>query len=168
MPICMLIRFIHFQLCDSMDYSPPGSSVHGIFQAGILERVAISFSRGFSPLRNQTHISCIADGFFTTEPPEKPPKCIENVYTAYKQPKITRVNCLKTHESRISILALPSAGLFHISTVHWHNFSIRQKCVTSLALSIFCFACIIYSDILGMLSTDGKIWVEFVYLSHIS
>ena len=34
-------------LCDPMDCSPPGSSVHGIFQARILEWVAISFSRGF-------------------------------------------------------------------------------------------------------------------------
>ena len=31
-------------LCDPVDYSPPGSSVHGIFQASILERFAISFS----------------------------------------------------------------------------------------------------------------------------
>ena len=34
--------------CNPLDYSPPGSSVHGIFQAGILEWVAISSSRGFS------------------------------------------------------------------------------------------------------------------------
>ena len=33
-------------LCDTIDCSPPGSSVHGISQAGILEWVAISFSRG--------------------------------------------------------------------------------------------------------------------------
>ena len=33
-------------LCNPVDYSPPGSFVHGIFQAGILEWVAISFSRG--------------------------------------------------------------------------------------------------------------------------
>ena len=33
-------------LCDPMDYSPPGSSVHGILQTRILEWVAISFSRG--------------------------------------------------------------------------------------------------------------------------
>ena len=37
------------QLCNPMDYSPPGSSVSGIFQARILERVAISFSGGSSP-----------------------------------------------------------------------------------------------------------------------
>ena len=35
-------------LCDPMDWSLPGSSVHGIFQAGVLEWVPISFSRGSS------------------------------------------------------------------------------------------------------------------------
>ena len=35
-------------LCDPMDVSPPGSSVHGILQAQILEWVAMSFSRGYS------------------------------------------------------------------------------------------------------------------------
>ena len=49
------------QLCDPMDTcSLPGSSVHGIFLAGILEWVAISFSRGSSQPRDQTQISGIA------------------------------------------------------------------------------------------------------------
>ena len=39
-------------LCDPMDCSPPGSSVHGIFQARVLEWVAISFSRGSSQPRD--------------------------------------------------------------------------------------------------------------------
>ena len=39
--------------------SPPGSSIHGISQARILKWVAISFSRGYSWLRDQTHVSCI-------------------------------------------------------------------------------------------------------------
>ena len=50
-------------LRNSMDRSPPGSSVHGISQARILEWVAICFSRGSSQHRAQTHISqvtCIA------------------------------------------------------------------------------------------------------------
>ena len=55
-------------LCDPMDCSPPGSSVHGILQARILERVAIpfciSFSRGSSRPRDQTQVSCFAGGFF--------------------------------------------------------------------------------------------------------
>ena len=52
-------------LCDPMDYSPPGSSVHGILQARVPEWVAISFSRGSSWPRDQTWVSCIARGFFT-------------------------------------------------------------------------------------------------------
>ena len=52
-------------LCNPIDYSLPGSSVHGISQARILEWVATSFSRGPSLSRDQTCISCIAGGFFT-------------------------------------------------------------------------------------------------------
>ena len=48
-----------------MDYSPPSSSVHGIFPARILEWVAISFSRGSSQPRDQTQVSCITGSFFT-------------------------------------------------------------------------------------------------------
>ena len=55
-----------------MDCSPPGSSVHGILQARILEWVAISFSRGSSWSRYQIHVCCIAGRFFTAEPSEIP------------------------------------------------------------------------------------------------
>ena len=48
-------------LCEPMDYSLPGSSVHGIFQGRILEWAAISSSRGPSQSRDQNCISCIAD-----------------------------------------------------------------------------------------------------------
>ena len=52
-------------LCDSMDCSLPGSSVHGIFQAIVLEWIAISFSKGSSQPRDQTRVSCITDRRFT-------------------------------------------------------------------------------------------------------
>ena len=52
-------------LCDPMNCCPPGSSVHGILQARILEWVAISFSRRSSQSRDQTLVSCIAGRFFT-------------------------------------------------------------------------------------------------------
>ena len=52
-------------LCDPMDCHPPGSSVHEIFQARILEWVAISFSRGSSQPRDRTWVSCTAGKFFT-------------------------------------------------------------------------------------------------------
>ena len=51
-------------LCDPMDCSPPGSSVYGILQAGILEWAAIAFSRGSSRPRDWTQVSCIAARFF--------------------------------------------------------------------------------------------------------
>ena len=58
-------------LGNSMDCSPPGSSAHGVFQAWILEWVAISSSRGPSWSRDWASVSwvsCIASGIFTTEP----------------------------------------------------------------------------------------------------
>ena len=55
-------------LCDPVDCSPPGSSVHGILQAGILEWVAISFSRGSSRPRNRNCVSCTTGRFFSAEP----------------------------------------------------------------------------------------------------
>ena len=52
-------------VCDTMDCSPLGSSVHGILQARILEGVAIPFSTGSSRPRDWTHVSCTAGRFFT-------------------------------------------------------------------------------------------------------
>ena len=52
-------------LCDSMDCSLPGSSVHRISQARILESVNSRFSRGSSQTRDQTQVSWIAGRFFT-------------------------------------------------------------------------------------------------------
>ena len=52
-------------LCDPMDCSPPGFSIHGIFQAWVLEWVAIFFSRGSSRPRDWTQVSCIACRCFT-------------------------------------------------------------------------------------------------------
>ena len=52
-------------LCDPMDCTPPGFSVHGILQARIREWVAILFSRGSSQPRDWTWVSHIAGRFFT-------------------------------------------------------------------------------------------------------
>ena len=48
-------------LCDLMDYSPPGSSVHEILQARTLEWIVIPSSRGFSQFKDQTHVSCLGE-----------------------------------------------------------------------------------------------------------
>ena len=61
-------------LGDPTDCSPPGSSVRGIFQARILEWVAISFSRDLPPKikRESLATPVLAGGFFTTALPGKP------------------------------------------------------------------------------------------------
>ena len=58
MPLCYAQS--RLVLCGPKDCSPAGSSVHGIFQTRILERVAISFSRGSSQPRDQTPVSCVS------------------------------------------------------------------------------------------------------------
>ena len=62
----------HVPLCDPMDCSLPGSSVHRIFQARIMEWVAMPSSRGSSQPRDGTWVSCTEGRFFTTEPPGNP------------------------------------------------------------------------------------------------
>ena len=50
----------YLTLCNPMDYSPPGSSIHGISQARTLEWVATSSSRGSSWPRDWTYVSCVS------------------------------------------------------------------------------------------------------------
>ena len=67
---CLIIQSCQ-TLYNPMDCSLPGSSVHGILQARILEWVAISSSRGSSQPRDRTRVSHTTGIFFTTEPPGK-------------------------------------------------------------------------------------------------
>ena len=62
--------------CHPMDYSPPGSSVHGILPARILEWVAMPPSRGSSQEGDRTCVSRLAGAFLTTEPPGKAPHAL--------------------------------------------------------------------------------------------
>ena len=57
----MKVTQLCLTVCNPIDYT-----VHGIFQARILEWVAFLFSRGSSQPRDQTQVSCIGSGFFTT------------------------------------------------------------------------------------------------------
>ena len=59
-------------LCDSMNCSPPGSSIHGILQARILGWVAMLPRSGIFPTQESNLVSCIAGGFFTAKPLGKP------------------------------------------------------------------------------------------------
>ena len=74
-------------LCDPMDCSPPGFSIHGIFQERILEWVAISFPRGSSQARDQTQVSHIVGRRLTLW-------AIREVLRDPKQSTKDRPNCL--------------------------------------------------------------------------
>ena len=80
-------------LCNPMDCNPAVSSVQEIFQARILEQVAMSYSTGSSWPKDRTHISCVSCIsrwiFFTTTPPGKPhilstPKVITNASPSWR------------------------------------------------------------------------------------
>ena len=65
LPLCVH-TLSHLTLCDPVDCSPPGSFVHRISQARILEWISMPSSRGSSWPRDQTFVACIAGRFFTT------------------------------------------------------------------------------------------------------
>ena len=65
-------KVLKLSLCYSMDCSLPGSSVHGILQAGILEWIAVPFSRGSSQPRNQTWSPTLQVDSLSAEPQGKP------------------------------------------------------------------------------------------------
>ena len=63
--VCVLVAQSCTTLCESMDCSPQGFSVHGILQARLLEWVDMPFSRGSSQPRDRAQVSHIAGRFFT-------------------------------------------------------------------------------------------------------
>ena len=67
-----LATFHKLRIPDIFNRHSPGSSVHGIPWARILEWVAIPFSRDSSQPRDQTRVTLITGGLFTAEPPGKP------------------------------------------------------------------------------------------------
>ena len=99
-------------LCDPLDCSLPGSSVHGILQDRILEWAAISFSRKSSWIRDQSWVSCIAGGFFA----------IWAIREALWIPKLTsnsiwlKWNLLKSHQHLSSSQRSLAQCLVHPST----------------------------------------------------
>ena len=115
----MSVAQLHLTLCDPLDCSLPCSSVHGNSQARIVEWVAISFFRGSSWPQDWTCvscISCIAGGFFTTEPSRKPHKDLFEVSIIKKQLHLKIGVRAKSLKSCLTLL-WPS-GLPPDSSVH--------------------------------------------------
>ena len=120
---CVCAKSLHscLTLCDLMDCSPPGSSVHGILQARAPEWAAMPSSRGSSWPRKWTQISCnscIAGRFFATQPPRKPifPKYI---FPTYIYPKYNSF-ISKRYGSNDGV------GIGAIFTIYHRNLSTKQ------------------------------------------
>ena len=99
--VCVLVAQSCPTLWDPMDYSPPGSSVHGILQARILEWGAISFSRDLLDPRIEPRFPwspAVAGRFFTVWAPGKP-QCISTWMLSSPWPSLV-------HKMEIFIQAL--------------------------------------------------------------
>ena len=126
-------------LCNPMDCSPRGSSVHGIFQARMLEWVAISFSRGSSRPRDRTWVSCTAGRFVTIWATR------ENPYITHL---LSRSSLIFTLHWSISVDCL----LHDCSPLHnhidWSHFKFMTWWVLNAALQLHCL-----HDLLPFLSS---------------
>ena len=102
-------------LCNPVDCSLPGSSVHGILQARILEWVAISFSRGSSRPRDQTRVSRTGGRHVNLWATRK-----ANIYT------IDAIKCSKCHVANQSTgLFIDSFKKFCTPVVCWGSFQLQ-------------------------------------------
>ena len=70
--VTVLVVPLYLTLCDPIDRSPPGSSVHGILQARTLEGVAIPFSRDLPDPGIKPGSPALQSDSIPSEPPEKP------------------------------------------------------------------------------------------------
>ena len=108
---------------------PPGSSVHGILQARILQWVAISFSRGSSQPRDQTQVSCIAGRRFNLWATREGPLVVFN----FIQNNFVRLYSESCH------IACFLKKLFKIVEFLYSHFNIKDRRKKSNIFSILCF-----------------------------
>ena len=95
-------RSVMSGLCDPVDCSLPGSSIHGIFQARILEWVAISFSRRSSRPRDWTQVSRIVGRCFTIWTTREVPK-VEGITTKTSKKLCWELSTLRSPEATLGI-----------------------------------------------------------------
>ena len=122
----VLVARLCLTLCDSMDCSPPDSSVHGIFQARILRWVSISFSWGSSWPRDQTQVSSITGRFFTIWATQKAlrRKAMTNLDSVLKSKDITLLTNVN----------VAKAMVFPVVTCRCESWIIKSWCFWTVML----------------------------------
>ena len=124
-------------LCDPMDCNLPGSFVHGIFQARVLEWVAVSFSRGSSQSGDWTQVSRIAGRSFTVwatreDYNDHVTNCPEATVLLRVWFRRERVYPLPLWRSSVLTALRPEQGCTADSWVHWraHYLVSMLNCIT--------------------------------------
>ena len=119
-------------LCNPTDCSLPGSSVHGIFQTRILERVAISFSRGSSRPRDRTWVSCFVGRRFYCLSHQGSQTTRHNLVTEHKMmpnqpPMVISYPCLcmyfRCHYELMDIFSKYISFLFILNNVPFYGYT---------------------------------------------
>ena len=133
--MCVHVQLVP-TLCNPMDCGLPGSSVHGIFQARILEWVAIFYSRGiFLSQGSKPESPALADRFITTVPPEKniarKIKYISVQFSSVTQSCLT----LRPHELQHARLPCPSST----PGVHPNSCASSRWCHPAISSSVIPF-----------------------------
>ena len=159
--VCAHARsFSCVRLCNAVDCSPPGPSVHVIILARILECVVISFHRFCSQPRNWTCVSWIARRLFTTEPPGKPLPLPGNCRLDWlRQPSPTQnLRGFQAPAAAREVLTLEAGVL--ASLISCLSFG-----TLTCSLFLTCFLNILMSPHLGIqeeyLVTAGGVWCWF-------
>ena len=131
----VLVAQSHLTLWNPMDYSPPGSSVHGILQARILEWVSIPFSRGSSWPRYWIHVSCVAGRFFTAEPSKMQIVFLSLFWSCWHDPSAP------WYPSLLSVDNMFQAHLTYL-LYQTRNQSFIQTSLTAFS-GIWCYRCLL-------------------------
>ena len=114
--VCVLVAQLCLTLCDPMNCSPPGSSVHGMLQARTLEKVAIPFSRASFQPRDWSQVSCIEGRLFTIW------AIREALPIIHKSIKILGVQRYKSLVIRVWYWAQTDISAILSSPIYWLNF----------------------------------------------
>ena len=118
-------------LCEPMDCSSPGFSVHRILQAGILEWVAIPFSRGSSQCKNRTRVSCTG-------------RWILYHWAQWKAPSVFGTCLINTLVISL-IISLLLVYCWCLSVFRFHTWVTTQKFIILLLL-LFCMFVFLFFD----------------------
>ena len=122
--VCVLVTQSCLTLCDPVDCSPPGSSVHGIFQARVLEWIAISFSRGsFNPGIEPGSPELKADSL-PPEPPGKPPFTVDSysyIFQTHSKKQTEPVFLPPTHFTVLMSFISPCLSFSCCGCYHSHS-----------------------------------------------